>query len=84
MDLAPDFDEFIGCLNAHGVEFLIVGAYAVAVHAQPRFTEGFDIWVRPAPDNAVRVWHAIQTFGAPSNDLTLQDLATPARSSRSA
>lgn len=30
MDLAPDFDEFIGLLSAHGVEFLVVGAYALA------------------------------------------------------
>jgi len=30
MDLAPDFNEFIDSLNAHGVEFLIVGAYALA------------------------------------------------------
>jgi hypothetical protein len=26
MELAPDFDEFIGSLNAHGVEFIVVGA----------------------------------------------------------
>jgi hypothetical protein len=28
MEVAPDFDEFIACLTAHGVEFVIVGAYA--------------------------------------------------------
>ena len=38
MDLAPDFDEFIGSLIAHDVEFLIVGAYALAFHGAPRFT----------------------------------------------
>jgi len=38
MDLAPDFDEFVGSLIAHGVEFLIVGAYALAFHGAPRFT----------------------------------------------
>ena len=32
MDLAPDFDEFIASLTAHGVEFVIVGAYALAFH----------------------------------------------------
>ncbi|HYS26046.1 MAG TPA: hypothetical protein VEP46_10600 [Vicinamibacterales bacterium] len=35
MDLAPDFDEFIGSLIAHEVEFLIVGAYALAFHGAP-------------------------------------------------
>jgi hypothetical protein len=39
MDLAPDFGEFIASLNAHGVEFLIVGAYALAFHGAPRFTQ---------------------------------------------
>ena len=47
MDLAPDFDEFIGSLTAHGVEFVIVGAYALAFHGAPRFTGDLDILVRP-------------------------------------
>ena len=36
MEVAPDFDEFIGCLTAHGVEFVIVGAYALAFHGRPK------------------------------------------------
>ena len=47
MDLAPDFDEFIGSLTAHGVEFVIVGAYALAFHGAPRFTGDLDVLVRP-------------------------------------
>jgi len=43
MDLAPDFDEFIGSLIAHEVEFLIVGAYALAFHGAPRYTGDIDI-----------------------------------------
>jgi hypothetical protein len=38
MELAPDFDEFIASLTAHGVEFVVVGAYALAFHGAPRFT----------------------------------------------
>lgn len=34
MDLAPDFNEFIGCLIAHGGDFVIVGAYALAFHGR--------------------------------------------------
>ena len=52
MELAPDFDEFIGSLTAHGVEFVVVGAYALAFHGAPRFTGDLDILVRPALDNA--------------------------------
>lgn len=47
MEVAPDFDEFIGCLTAHGVEFVVVGAYALALHGAPRFTGDLDIFVRP-------------------------------------
>jgi hypothetical protein len=53
MELAPDFDELIGCLNARGVEFLVVGAYALAFHGAPRFTGDFDVWIRPALDSGV-------------------------------
>ena len=35
MDLAPDFDDFIASLIAHGAEFVVVGAYAVAFHGAP-------------------------------------------------
>jgi hypothetical protein len=52
MDQAPDFDEFIGSLTAHGVEFVIVGAYALAFHGAPRFTGALGVLVRPTLDNA--------------------------------
>ena len=48
MDLAPDFDEFIGCLTAHGVEFIVVGAYALAYHGAPRFTGDLDVLITDA------------------------------------
>lgn len=51
MELAPDFDEFIGYLTARGVEFVIVGAYALAYHGAPRFTGDVDILVRPTCDD---------------------------------
>ena len=56
-----DFDEFIASLTARGVEFLIVGAYALAFHGAPRFTGDLDILVRPALDNAARLLTAQQT-----------------------
>jgi len=69
MDLAPDFDEFIGFLTAHGVEFVVVGAYALAFHGAPRFTGDLDIFVRPTLDNAVRLLTALDAFGFPVRDL---------------
>ena len=55
----------------------MVGAYALAGHGLPRATGDIDIWIRPTRENAVRVWRALATFGAPLETLTLEDLATP-------
>jgi hypothetical protein len=72
MDLAPDFDEFIGSLIAHGVEFLIVGAYALAFHGAPRFTGDIDILIQPTLENGVRALAAIRDFGFPIDLAPLQ------------
>lgn len=79
MDLARDFDEFIGWLIAHGVEFLVVGAYAVAFHGAPRFTGDFDVFVRPTLENAARVLAAVGAFGFPVTELQPADLTDPRR-----
>jgi hypothetical protein len=70
VELAPDFDEFIECVSAHGVEFIVVGAYALAFHGAPRFTGDLDILVRPTRDNALRLLTALTSFGFPVTDLT--------------
>lgn len=74
MDLAPDFDEFIALLNAHGVEFVIVGAYALAFHGAPRFTGDLDVFVRPTLENASRLLAAVRAFGFPVSELRPQDI----------
>lgn len=75
MELAPDFDEFIGSLIAHGVEFLVVGAYALAYHGAPRFTGDLDIWIRPAIDNARRLLAAVEAFGFSVQNLSAEAMA---------
>jgi hypothetical protein len=70
MELAQDFDEFIGSLIARGVEFVVVGAYALAFHGAPRFTGDLDILIRPTRDNAARLIAALDAFGFPVPDLT--------------
>jgi len=75
MKLAPDFDAFIGSLIAHGVEFLVVGAYALAFHGAPRFTGDLDILIRPAIDNAGRLLTALAAFGFPVADLSAEAVA---------
>lgn len=73
----PDFRDILSAFIAEGVEFLLVGAYALAVHGVPRATGDIDLWVRPTPENAARVRGALAKFGAPVSELTVADLAAP-------
>ena len=65
-----DFVEMLSALSAAGVEYLIVGAYAMAAHGWPRATGDIDIWVRPTPENAERIMQALKQYGAPLFDRT--------------
>ncbi|MGQ0656728.1 MAG: hypothetical protein ACT4NU_01320 [Chromatiales bacterium] len=64
----------LSIFNSGGVEYLIVGAYALAAHGIPRATGDIDLWVRASPENARRVWNALAAFGAPLSGLTEADL----------
>jgi Nucleotidyl transferase AbiEii toxin, Type IV TA system len=77
MSVNPDFRDLFAALNAARSEFLIVGGYALAVHGAPRFTEDLDVWVKATPENAQKVWNALDAFGATFLDLTIEDLSTP-------
>ena len=79
MEVAPDFDEFIACLTAHGVEFVIVDAYALAYHGAPRFTGDLDLMVRPTVANAARLLKALAAFGFPATGLTPEAVADKRR-----
>jgi hypothetical protein len=70
----PDFAEMLSELSAAGVEFIVVGAFAIAAHGNPRATGDIDIWVRPTRENAARVLQALRAFGAPLFGLTIDDL----------
>ncbi len=72
-----DFRDLLAEFNAHEVEFLVVGAHALAAHGYVRATEDLDIWVRPDPANAKKVLEALRAFGAPLHDLTEIDLTQP-------
>lgn len=60
--MSRDFEEFIAALNAHDVRYLVIGAHAVALHAQPRATKDLDIWVEPTRENARRLLAAVAAF----------------------
>jgi len=71
----PDFRDLLAAFNAEGVEYLIVGAHALAAHGHVRATEDLDVWVRASHENAPRVLSALKSFGAPLHDLTEDDLS---------
>jgi hypothetical protein len=60
-----DLKELLLALNAHAVEYLVVGGYAVGVHAEPRSTKDLDIFIRASHKNSVAVYQALAAFGAP-------------------
>jgi predicted nucleotidyltransferase len=75
--LNRDFRDMLSALSDEHAEFLLVGAYALAVHGLPRATGDLDLWIRSSADNAGRVWRALVRFGAPVGDLRQEDLRTP-------
>lgn len=72
-----DFRDMLSALSEAGAEYLVVGAYALAAHGRPRATGDLDLWIRPTPENAERVWRALAAFGAPLQDVTREDLSQP-------
>ena len=67
----PDFKELLLIFNAHDVDYLIVGAHALAAYGHVRATKDLDLWVRPDPQNAAKVLTSLSAFGAPLGELTL-------------
>jgi hypothetical protein len=68
-----DFRDFLELLVHHEVKALIIGAFAVAFHAKPRFTKDLDIFVEATSENAERLLHAIDAFGFGTLGLTVDD-----------
>jgi hypothetical protein len=73
----PDYKEMLSELSAGGAEYLLVGAFAMAVHQLPRATGDMDVWIRPEVANARRVWEALARFGAPMSNISVDELAQP-------
>lgn len=73
--LPPDWRDFFDALLAHDVRFVVVGALAVAAHAEPRFTEDLDVFVEPSLPNAKRLRQALLAFGFGDAVPTARELA---------
>ncbi|MDR2972735.1 MAG: nucleotidyltransferase [Bacteroidales bacterium] len=72
--LNNDYKDILSILSENKVRFLLVGAYAMAVHGYPRSTMDIDLWVMPDPKNATLVLQALESFGAPACDLSTEEL----------
>jgi len=69
-ELANDYKEFLRLLRAHGVEYLLIGGWAVGYHGYPRATYDLDLWIATSPANANRVVKAVSEFGFSGPELS--------------
>lgn len=63
VNLYPDFKAFLKSLNSHGVEYLLIGGYAVAHYGYERVTKDIDVWIAVDLENARKLSEALQAFG---------------------
>ncbi|MGW8255851.1 MAG: hypothetical protein ACWGMZ_00045 [Thermoguttaceae bacterium] len=72
IQLPQAFLEFFALLNAEKVDYLLVGAWALALHGCPRYTGDMDIWIRPTLENAEALIRALRQFGFKSKEFDPQ------------
>ena len=75
--LNDDYKDILSAFANAEVEYLLVGAYALAAHGHPRSTGDIDLWVRPTLENAERVIKALRQFGAPTQNISRSDFSKP-------
>ena len=72
-----DFLELLQLFAKHKVKYLIIGGYAVGIHAEPRATKDLDLWVEASLPNGRKLLKALVEFGAPTDNLTASDIGEP-------
>jgi predicted nucleotidyltransferase len=77
MTTHADFEDFFRLLNEHGVEYMIVGGYAVAYHGYPRFTKDIDVFYANNRVNAMRLQAALVGFGFQESSIPLEVIEKP-------
>jgi len=77
MEVKEDYRELLALLNAHEVDYVVVGGYALAFHGAPRFTGDLDILIKPDPENARCIVEALDEFGFQSSGLNPEDFQSP-------
>jgi predicted nucleotidyltransferase len=77
VEINSDFKELLQLLCDGGVQFLVVGGYAVMKYTEPYNTKDLDIWIEPTAENATRLLKVLHQFGAPTDQVTAEDLTNP-------
>lgn len=77
MKTEKDYEEFLELFNRHDVRYCIIGAFALAYHAYPRYTKDMDVLVEASADNAERIVAALHDFGFDSLGLDASDFSGP-------
>jgi predicted nucleotidyltransferase len=72
-----DFKDLLKIFDDKKVKYLVIGGYAVAKHAEPRYTKDIDLWISNNRENAEKVYAALEKFGAPLNNITVEDFTIP-------
>jgi len=76
MKVEKDYEELLKLLNKHKVKYCIIGAYAVAFYAKPRYTKDMDIFIESSFENSEKIVNALNDFGFKSLDLYAKDFCT--------
>jgi len=70
-----DYKDLLSAFHALGVKYLIVGGYAVILHAQPQATKDIDLLIKQDSVNAQATYAALAQLGAPLQDIRPEDFA---------
>jgi predicted nucleotidyltransferase len=76
MRVEKDYEEFLGLLNKYNVKYCIIGAFAVAFYAKPRYTKDLDIFIEPSKENAEKILSVLEEFGFGDLSISIEDLTS--------
>jgi hypothetical protein len=77
MEIQPDFSDLLKLVNAHSVDYLVVGGYALAFHGAPHYTGDMALFVKPDEINARNIIEALNKFGFNAEGFSLSDFSKP-------
>ena len=73
MKVEKDYEEFLKLLNKNRVKYCVIGSFALAIHAKPRYTKDIDILIEPEEKNSSAILRTLRQFGFSSIEITEKD-----------